>query len=160
MSSSSLSDTPADDWLALRHRLSGLEHLQAMLRGEVPRAPMADTINITLHAVAPGRVVFRGTPLAQHRNPVGAVHGGWYGTLLDSAMGCAVMTGVPKGAHYTTLEFKINITRALPEGMEAEAVATLQHGGRSTAVAVAEVRGVEDGRLYATGSTTCLIMAG
>ncbi len=64
----------------------------------------------------------------------------------------------PKRSTYTTLEFKPNITRAIPLGMLVEAIGTIQHSGRSTGVANGEIRGVEDGRLYATGSTTCLIM--
>ncbi len=86
------------------------------------------------------------------------MHGGWYGTLLDSALGCAVMTAVPKGSWYTTLEYKVNLTRAMPLGMEAEVIGTLDHAGRSTAVAHAVMRGVQDGRVYATGSTTCIIL--
>ena len=89
---------------------------------------------------------------------MGGVHGGWYGTLLDSALGCAVMTTVPQGHWYTTLEYKVNLTRALPMGMEIDCIAQVRHGGRSTAVAEAEIRGCADGKLYALGSTTCLIM--
>ncbi|MBT3466331.1 MAG: PaaI family thioesterase, partial [Rhodobacteraceae bacterium] len=36
---------------------------------------------------------------------------------------------------------------------------TVDHAGRSTGVASGEIRGVEDGKLYATGSTTCIIMS-
>ena len=43
-------------------------------------------------------------------------------------------------------------------GTRVNAVGTIQHAGRTTAVARSELRGAEDGRLYATGSTTCLIM--
>jgi acyl-coenzyme A thioesterase PaaI-like protein len=49
-------------------------------------------MNFRLAEVAHGRAVFRGAPLFDHMNPLGGVHGGWYGTLLDSCMGCAVMT--------------------------------------------------------------------
>jgi acyl-coenzyme A thioesterase PaaI-like protein len=38
------------------------------------------------------------------------------------------------------------------------ATGLIQHKGRSTAVAMGELRGIEDGRIYATGSTTCLVM--
>jgi uncharacterized protein (TIGR00369 family) len=140
--------------------MSGLDYLAAMLAGRVPPASIAATLNFALHAAEHGRVAFRGTPLASHGNPFGATHGGWYGAILDSALGCAVMSVLPRGQIYTTLEYKVNLTRALPFGMPAEAVATVQHAGRSTCVAAAELRGVEDGRLYATGSTTCLVMAG
>ncbi|MEM8553544.1 MAG: PaaI family thioesterase [Pseudomonadota bacterium] len=114
-------------------------------------------MNLRLVGVELGRVTFAGIPEQRHANPVGHVHGGWYGTLLDSAMGCAVQTRLPAGRGYTTLEFKVNITRPVPVGMEVEAVAECQHAGRSTAVARGEVRGVGDGKLYATGSTTCFV---
>ena len=67
---------------------------------------------------------------------------------------------VPKGSFYTTLEYKVNITRTIPPGMTVRAIGTTSHAGRSTGVASGEIRGIEDGKLYATGSTTCLIMRG
>ena len=70
-----------------------------------------------------------------------------------------VLTVVPRGHVFTTLEYKVNITRAIPIGMEVEAVAVLQHSGRTTGVADCEIRGVADGKVYATASTTCIIMA-
>jgi uncharacterized protein (TIGR00369 family) len=68
------------------------------------------------------------------------VHGGWYGTLLDSCMGCAVMTALPRGRVYTTLEYKVNLLRAIPLGTEVIATGTVTHAGRSTAVASGEIR--------------------
>jgi uncharacterized protein (TIGR00369 family) len=73
-------------------------------------------------------------------------------------MACAVMTKVPKGSFYTTLEYKINITRTIPLGTEILAIGSVDHAGRSTGVAHGEIRGVKDDKLYATGSTTCIIM--
>ncbi|MEL6913481.1 MAG: PaaI family thioesterase [Pseudomonadota bacterium] len=138
--------------------MSGLAFMEAMLRGEISRPPISGLMNYRLHAVDRGAVAFRGTADFSHTNPMGGVHGGWYGTLLDSCMACAVMTTVPEGSVYTTLEYKINITRALPTGLEIEARGEVSHAGRSTGVATGEIRGVADGRLYASGSTTCLIM--
>lgn len=149
---------PAPDRASLL-ALSGLEFMQGMLAGTLPHPGIARPLNYRLWSVEPGRVAFRGTPGPDHLNPVGAVHGGWYGTILDSAMGCAVMTAVPQGRWYTTLEYKVNLTRALPPGTGAEALGILDHAGRSTAVARGEVRGVEDGRLYATATTTCIILS-
>ncbi len=138
--------------------MSGLEFMLGMLEGRIGRPPISAGLNYRVSEVSDGRVVFTGTPLVDHTNPMGSVHGGWYGTLLDSCMGCAVMTKMPKGSYYTTLEYKVNITRAIPLGTRVNAVGTIQHAGRTTAVARSELRGAEDGRLYATGSTTCLIM--
>ena len=138
--------------------MSGHEYLQTMLREPELGAPISKVMNYWLDSVEFGKVSFRGKPQYEHTNPMGGIHGGWYGTLLDSCMACAVMTTVPKGAIYTTLEYKINLTRAIPIGTEIVATGFLDHGGRTTGVSHGEIRGAEDGKLYATGSTTCLIM--
>ncbi|MCB1342295.1 MAG: PaaI family thioesterase [Pseudooceanicola sp.] len=138
--------------------LSGLEFMIGIVEGRLPGPPIGATMGYRLHSVEDGRVIFRGTPEFAVTNPLGTVHGGWYGTLLDSAMACAVMTRVPRGSVYTTLEYKINITRPIPLGMEIECVGEVDHSGRSSGVAHGTIRGVEDGKLYATGSTTCIIM--
>ena len=138
--------------------MSGLEFMQRILDGTNPGPPIAETLGYTLHTVEDGRVVFRGTPDFSVTNPTGTVHGGWYGTLLDSAMACAVMTRVPRGSVYTTLEYKINILRAIPLGTQIDCIGTTDHVGRSTGVAQGKIIGVEDGKLYATGSTTCILM--
>jgi len=139
--------------------LSGLEFMEHVRDGKLPAPPIARLLEYRVDLVEPGRVVFRGTPGFAHMNPVGGIHGGWYGTLLDSCMSCAVMTHVPRGSVYTTLEYKVNLTRASPPGSEILATGWVDHTGRSTGVAHGEIRGAVDGCLFATGSTTCLIMA-
>jgi uncharacterized protein (TIGR00369 family) len=138
--------------------MSGLDYMQGMLAGRLPHPGIARIMGYALDSVAPGRVVFRGRPGFDHTNPFGAVHGGWYGTVLDSALGCAVMTCVPQGKWYTTLEYKVNLTRALPLDTEVLAEGVVDHAGRTTAVARAEIRGAADGALYATGTTTCILL--
>jgi uncharacterized protein (TIGR00369 family) len=140
--------------------MSGLDFLRGILDGRHPGPPIAATLNFRLLSVDPGRAVFAGAPEFAAMNPMGSVHGGWYGALLDSCMGCAVMTGLKPGSAYTTLEYKVNILRAIPPGTDVHAIGEAQHAGRTTAVARGEIRGAADARLYATGSTTCLIMAG
>lgn len=138
--------------------MSGLDFMRGILEGRISAAPIAGLMGYRLDSVEEGRVTFRATPDFKVCNPTGTVHGGWYGTLLDSAMACAVMTLVPKGYFYTTLEYKVNITRPVPLGTEIVAEGRIQHAGRSTGVANGEIRGTGDGRLFATGSTTCIIM--
>jgi uncharacterized protein (TIGR00369 family) len=140
--------------------MSGMEFIQAIHDGRLPAAPIAALLNFRMHEVEPGRVVFRGSAKFEHMNPQGTVHGGWYGTVLDSAMGCAVATMLPRGRGYTTLEYKINLTRALPLDTVVDCEARVQHVGRSTAVAEGTIRGVADGKIYATGSTTCIVLGG
>lgn len=138
--------------------MSGLEFMRGILEGRLPAPPISRVMGYRLHAVEEGRVVFRGAPTFDVTNPMGTVHGGWYGTLLDSSMACAIMTGVPRGSVYTTLEYKINILRPIPLDTEIDCIGIADHTGRSTGVAHGEIRGVSDGKLYATGSTTCIVM--
>ena len=137
--------------------VGGLEYMRGMLNGEYAAPPMSQTMNYRLIEVEEGKVAFRGRPTFDALNPMGAVHGGWYGTVLDSAMACAVSTRVPKEFMSTTLEFKINITRPIPMNMDVDIIGISDHAGRSTGVASAKIIGTENGKLYATGSTTCFV---
>ncbi|MBU6437099.1 MAG: PaaI family thioesterase, partial [Betaproteobacteria bacterium] len=90
-------------------------------------------------------------------NPMGAVHGGWFATLLDSALGCAVHAALPAGRAYTTLELKVNLVRALTDAVpRVRAIGEVVHVGRQTATAQARLVDAA-GRLYAHGTTTCLL---
>ncbi|MCY4301137.1 MAG: PaaI family thioesterase [Aestuariivita sp.] len=137
--------------------MSGLDFMRGILEGRIPGPPIAQTLGYRLSSVKEGYVSFHGVPEFNATNPMGTVHGGWYGTLLDSAMACAVMTRVPKGSIYTTLEYKISIIRPIPLGQEIVCEGVTDHAGRSTGVARGELRAVSDNTLYATGTTTCLI---
>lgn len=136
---------------------NGLEVMQAMLRGELPFASIAQTLDFALLAVGEGSATFQGTPGAAHLNPMGTVHGGWFATLLDSALGCAVHTLMPPGRGYTTAELSVNIVRALtPKVQRVRAVGRVIHCGRQLATAEAKLLG-PDGTLYAHATTTCLV---
>ena len=137
--------------------MSGLEFLRKIVSGELPRPPITALIGFGLAEVEDGKVTFTSEPQRHHYNPIGSVHGGFAATLLDSCMACAVQTKLPAGKGYTTLEFKINLVRGLTDEtgpIRAEGTA-IQVGSR---VGTAEGRLVDaDGRLYAHGTTTCLI---
>lgn len=138
--------------------MSGIEVLQATLRGELPSALMAQTLDFMLIHVSEGCAIFQGAPSKKHLNPMGTVHGGWFATLLDSALGCAVWTQIPNGKIYTTAELSINLVRALtPQVPRVRAIGQVIHAGRTMATAEAKLIGA-DGTLYAHASTTCLVL--
>src|SRR4029079_5347820 len=74
----------------------GLDVLQRVVAGELPAPPMAATLGFTLVYVAHGHAYFEGTPAEWQCNPLGSVHGGWIAAILDSALGCAVHTILPR----------------------------------------------------------------
>lgn len=136
---------------------TGRAILDAMMSGELPYPPMNETMNMTLLEVDDGRAVFQGIPLLQHYNPLGTVHGGWFATLLDSALGCAVQTMLPAGRSYTTAELSINIVRpASDKTGPLRAVATVVHSGHQMTTAEARVEDA-NGKLYAHATTTCFV---
>ena len=135
----------------------GLELLQAMLRGELPYPPIARTLDFQLLEVGEGRAVFQGRPGPDHLNPMGGIHGGWYATLLDSALGCAVHTMMPPGRGYTTAELGVNLVKAIGTKVQrVRAEGRVLHCGRQLATAEARLVG-PDGTLYAHATTTCLV---
>jgi uncharacterized protein (TIGR00369 family) len=137
--------------------LNGLEMMQSMLVGHIPYPPIAKTLDFFLVEVGKGRAVFQGRPGAAHLNPMGTVHGGWYATLLDSALGCAVHTMMPMGRAYTTAELSVNLVRSIgPKVQRVRAEGTVIHCGRQLATAEARLLG-PDGTLYAHATTTCLV---
>lgn len=137
--------------------LSGMQLMQAILCGDIPYAAMAKTLNFTFIEVSEGRAVFQGTPGSAHFNPMGTIHGGWYATMLDSALGCAVHTMMPAGRGYTTAELGVNLVRAIgPKVTRVRAEGRVVHCGRQLATAEGRIVG-PDGTLYAHATTTCLV---
>ncbi|HEY0320313.1 MAG TPA: PaaI family thioesterase [Pyrinomonadaceae bacterium] len=137
--------------------LPGLEYLQKIVAGELPRPPIGALMNFAITELSEGRAVFTVEPAEYHYNPIGVVHGGLAATLLDSAMGCAVHSMLPAGAGYTTLEIKVNYVRAMTaETGTVRCEAKAIHIGGRTATAEGRVLD-ESGKLYAHGTTTCII---
>jgi len=136
---------------------TGLELLQAILNGEYPAPPISAVMNFALIEAVEGRVVFKGVPNANHLNPLGSVHGGWAATIMDSALACAVQTLLQKGEGYTTVEFKVNLTRPiLPTTGEVTCEGRVVHKGRTLAVSEASLKD-GSGKLLAFGTETCTI---
>jgi uncharacterized protein (TIGR00369 family) len=128
-----------------------------MLAGDIPAPPICETLAFILVEAEHGRAVFQGRPGLAHYNPMGMVHGGWFATLLDSALGCAVQTILPPGKAYTTAELKVNIVRPLSDKVPlVRADGRVIYSGGRMATADARLVG-HDGKLYAHGSTTCFI---
>ena len=71
---------------------SGIEFLQRIFNGELPSPPIGETLGFVPISAEPGLVVFQGTPDKRHYNPLGGVHGGYFCTLLDSALVFAALS--------------------------------------------------------------------
>jgi uncharacterized protein (TIGR00369 family) len=140
--------------------LTGLEALRAIIAGEIPAPPIAVLLGFAPVEVEEGRAAFVAHPGEQHYNPIGVVHGGLAATLLDSVMGCAVQTTLAIGEAYTTLELKVNFTRAITRDTgPIRAEGSVIHRGGRVATAEGRVIAQDSGKLLAHATTTCLVMA-
>lgn len=137
--------------------MTGLQVMTALLEGELPHPYMADTFDCELVELGDGLAIFQATPQLKHYNPLGSVHGGWYATLLDFALGCAVQTRLPAGRSYTTSQINLNIVRAANTMTgPLRCVGNALHVGRQVGTSEARIVG-PDGKLYAHATTTCAI---
>jgi uncharacterized protein (TIGR00369 family) len=144
--------------LATARTLSGLELLTAIRDGTLPSPPIQQVMDFRIAEIRRGFTIFAGTPKFEYYNPIGSVHGGYTACLLDSCMACAVHSTLEAGHSYTTLEIKINYVRAITSDTgEMRAEGKVINAGRR--IATAEGRLCDaSGKLYAHGTTTCLIL--
>jgi len=139
-------------------KLNGLEFLNALIDGSLPAPAMAKTLGFQLVEVEPGRALFVGEPSDDYYNPIGSVHGGWAATLLDSCMGCAVHSTLPSGVAYTTLEFKIDLMRAITtQTGQVTAEGNVIRVGKRVGLSEGVLRDANN-EILAKGTTTCLIV--
>jgi uncharacterized protein (TIGR00369 family) len=143
---------------ASQRALSGLESIRAIQGGRVPPMPFAQVMGLSIPRAERGFVTFAFTPSELWENPMGTLHGGAIGTLLDSAMGMAVLSTLEQGVSFTTLEYKVNFLRPVfATTGEVFGEGRVLHEGRTQAVV--EARLVDaSGKLYALASSTCAIL--
>ena len=135
----------------------GLGFLRAIIDGTLPNPPISETLGFHLIEVENGRAVFEGLPEYRYYNPIGTVHAGFAATLLDSALGCAIFSTLPKGDAWTTLELKLNLVRPLTKDTgPVRAEGRIIHRGRTVATSEGDLKD-RAGKLYAHASTTCMI---
>ncbi len=87
---------------------------------------------------------------AKHLSRAGLVHGGMIMTLLDAAIGRAVMRQVPEKHTAPTVELKINFFRPAASG-KLKAIGRIVNKGKTLCYAEGEVLN-EEGKLIAKAS--------
>lgn len=137
--------------------LPGIELLRLMLARRLPRPPISYLTGLSLTEVGPGSAAFT-MPISDWlKTPQGLVTGGEVAVLTDGPLGCAVHTGLPGGAGYTTIELSIGMLRPVPATGHLVARGSLVHLGRQ--IGLSEVRVTDDaGRLISHSTSRCLVV--
>ncbi|MEQ9586785.1 MAG: PaaI family thioesterase [Parvibaculaceae bacterium] len=140
--------------------MTGLElmRLATKLPGNMGDQGIASVIPMKIIEADEGRVVFLATADSRHTNPLGAVHGGFAATVLDSVTGCAVHTLLPAGVGYGTVDLNVKMARPVPLGQELRAIGTVIDRTRTLAISEAALTD-KDGKIYAHATASCRILA-
>lgn len=137
----------------------GREFLEAIKDGTLPVPPIADLVGFDIRSIEAGAVTVALTVREQHYNPIGMVHGGVAATLLDTVMGCAVHTLLPRGVGYSTLDISVRYIRPITvETHTVLATGTVVHHGRRTATAEGRIVAADTGQLLATATSTLMVL--
>ena len=137
--------------------MSGIELLRLVAEKKAPAPPMARALGFDIVDVGDGFAVFEVQPQEYHYNPTGSVHGGLAATVLDSALGCAVLSTCDARTAYTTVELHVNLTRAITKDTpRLRCEARIVHAGRTIRTSEATLKDAS-GKLYAHGTSTCML---
>ena len=132
------------------------EHLDALLRGDVPPPPVAELLGIRLVSIDEHEAVFEMDVRPEHANPMGTLQGGVICALADAAMGLAYAYRLEGGESFTTLELKTNYLRAVTDG-KLTAHGRVVHAGRTVGLTTCDVVD-EQGRKVAHATSTCMTL--
>lgn len=139
--------------------MTGLELMQAMLEGKLPPPSISTTIPMQGVAIASGKVVFKARADERHLNPLGAVHGGFAATVMDTVTGCAVHTLLGAGEGYGTIDLNVKMMRPVPQRVDLVAEGHVLNISKSLAVSEGTLKDA-DGKLYAHATATCMLIRG
>jgi uncharacterized protein (TIGR00369 family) len=139
-------------------RRSGLEILQALISGELPRPPIYHLTGLRLTEASQGEAMAVLPCSKWLSTSAGTIQGGFTAMLAESAMTSAAFSTAPADTAVATLDFKVNYLRPVfPDGNDMTARARILHRGRTLVVAAAELTNAEGKQVaLATGSSMYL----
>lgn len=136
--------------------LSGKEILLDIVKSKKPPAGMAEKINMYFTKVGDGTAEVEAILDHSTDNAMGAIHGGVYATLLDTAMGNSVYSKLNPGESFGTIELDVKLVKAIPHGKKMIAKGIVRIMSRQLVLSEGKLVD-ESGKLYGTGSCLCLI---
>ena len=128
---------------------------------QLPGAPPADQLRGNRATMLGYRIVeaFGGrsrmewTPTPELANPVGLVHGGFLGLIVDDVCGTAFASLLTEFVVFPTVSMQLEFHRPIKIGETVDCTGTVVRVGRRLIVVDAVVRGA-DGKLRARGTAT------
>ncbi len=123
------------------------------------RRPYFALLGMNFRAMEPGYCrIDTDFAFSLHGNAFGAVHGGVYASLIDSAAYWALYCQMPEDQGYTSLDLNVTNLAAVREGKLITEARTVRQG-RSISIAEATVKD-GSGRLLAYGTSKLMSLEG
>ncbi len=102
-----------DDLARARRATTGKDFFTQVATGEIPPPPLYNAVDIAITDVGDGASVLTCQPGEHLYNPMGIVHGGLHGTLIDSAAGVALQSTLPEGPRPATVRLSVDFLRPI-----------------------------------------------
>lgn len=143
---------------ALDRNIAGLDYVRRLITGEIPTVPIAEVLNMRIVEAQLGRVSLVGSPDQRAYNLIGTVHGGWTATILDTAMGLAVLSQLEPERTFTTIDIRVNYLRGVTRATgDVHAVGRVVNAGRRLAYCESTLCDGA-GKLFAHATSSCMIL--
>ena len=146
----------AEQIFAQFNALPGIEFVRSMMnKGEY--SPMGELLGIKVVAVDDGRVTIEAMPAQKFYNPMLRIHGGYVATLIDTAMGSAVLTKMGAGQGVGTIVLNVNYVGKIDVATGLlRGTGQVLHAGRTMLTAECKLTDIK-GKLLAHGTGTFLV---
>lgn len=110
--------------------LSGMERLKHF-KSQTKRTGMAGNLGYDVISVQAGKVVYQYQLQDRHVNLIGSLHGGIIASLVDTAMGGAVLTLLEPDEWHTMTDLSVKFIGAVRNKEDILTIeATVDHSGR------------------------------
>ena len=138
--------------------LTGLERLRHFKEHADERFGMARFLGYRVERIGSGEVEFSYEPLKEHVNLLSTIHGGVLGSLLDSVMGCALMTKLDAGERHTIIDLHTKFVRPVTlETRPLKICGIVDYRGRRQCTMSGKIIAPGD-KMCATGVATAMIL--
>lgn len=138
--------------------LTGLERVQHFVDHADERFGIARFLAYDVDELSNGKAVLIYMPHAEHINLLSTIHGGVLATLLDSVMGCALMTMLDAGEKHTIIDLHTKFVRPVTlETRPLHVIGSVDHRGRRQCTMSGKIVAPDD-KLCATGIATAMIL--
>ena len=133
-------------------RMSGLEVMRELLKGELPAPPLSHLCGVVPLDAEEGRTTWKMPASGWLCSPVeGRLYGGATAFLAGTAIDGAVQTTVPADTAFAPVDLKVYFLRPVPpNGQDLVAHGTVLHRGRGVAIGTSQV--FDDGKKVAVAS--------